>query len=83
MVGFIRGCAWCGVIGLLAIVASGCGSSSSSDKPSGATMTAEQRKEADMAREKAVAGNKMGDSKSTDSGKMGGKADDGKMGTAK
>ena len=81
MAGFIRGCALCGVVGLLAVVAVGCGSSTTaSDKMGGAMM--------DSKTGDAKMPGKM-DDKMMDSGKMGadnmndGKMHDGKMGMSK
>lgn len=55
MVGIIRSCALCGMIGLAAVVANGCGSSTV-EKPGNnyATMTQEQRDEMRKARDKAT-----------------------------
>jgi hypothetical protein len=72
MVGIIRSCALCGMIGLAAVVANGCGSSTA-EKPGNnyATMTAEQRLEMRRARDKATEGN-AGD-KAADGNAGGGK----------
>jgi hypothetical protein len=57
MLHFIRCCVLCGLIGSMAIVAGGCGSSSSD---SGSKVTEEQRAKADMERAKGMEANKVG-----------------------
>jgi hypothetical protein len=89
MAGFIRGCALCGVAGLLAVVAVGCDSSTTASDKMGGAMMDSKMGDAKMPGDAKMDSSKMGSGAMMDSGKMGadkmngGKMDDGKMGMTK